>query len=215
MSSATEHRPQTGPRYAADDTTVAMPRPTGPFGPPPAPMPQGPNAWAAPAPGWSAPPAGLGPVAPAGPAHDVPRQGLRWGWIVIAVVAAIAAVALIGTVAASSRSMDVHGTVTIYGMSGYVTPGSGCTSTLAYGMPVTIYDASGDIVGTTSLTGSGIARTTWSSYSSYADSCEYAFTVSDVAATDDHYRVKAGSGLNDGVGFSREQLESGANVTLR
>jgi hypothetical protein len=120
-------------------------------------------------------------------------------------------------VAANNRTLTVSGTVTIYGMSGYVSPGSGCTSTRASGMPVMIYYAAGSLVGSTSLTGTGIARNTWSSsyYYGYSDSCEYAFTISDVAASDD-YRVTTGSGSGDGVGFSREQIESsGADITLR
>jgi hypothetical protein len=216
MSSGTDQRPRTTvPASVAEETTVAMPRPVGPWTPPrPAPFARPPARPATPA--WSLPPAGLGPVAAGFPAPP-PRSGMRWGWFVIAIVAAIAAVALIGTVAANNRTMTVNGTVTIYGMSGYVTPGSGCTGTLASGMPVTLYDASGSVVGTATLTGSGIATDTWSTYTSgYADSCSYSFTMTDVAATDDHYRVKAGSASGDGVGFTREQLEtSGAHVTYR
>ncbi|MDD7941988.1 hypothetical protein PHK61_26585 [Actinomycetospora lutea] len=217
MSSGTEQRPHTtGPAPLAEETNAAMPRPTGPWTPPQrAPFPPPAAAWAPP-PAWSLPPAGLGPHPPGVPAPPA-RSGTRWGWIVLGIVAAIAAVVLIGTVAANNRTMTVNGTVTIYGMSGYVTPGSGCTGTVASGMPVTLYDASGSVVGTATLTGSGIAANTWSTYTSgYADSCSYAFTMTDVAATDDHYRVKAGSASGDGVGFSREQLEtSGAHVTYR
>lgn len=216
MSSGTEQRPHTtGPAPLAEETTMATPRPTGPWTPPrPTPFAGPPVRPALPA--WSVPPAGLGPVA-AGFAAPPPRSGTRWGWIVIAIVAAIAAVALIGTVAANNRTMTVHGTVTIYGMSGYVTPGSGCTGALASGMPVTLYDASGSVVGTATLTGSGSAANTWSTYTyGYADSCSYSFTMTGVAATDDHYRVKAGSASGDGVGFTREQLEtSSAHVTYR
>ena len=102
-------------------------------------------------------------------------------------------------------------------MYGYVTPGSSCTGTIANGMPVTIYDAAGTLVGATTLTGHGVARNTWNTTSyGYADSCEYSFSVGGIAASADHYRVKAGSAAGDGVGFSREQLEStGAQVTYR
>jgi len=218
MSSSTEQRPHTtGPTPTADDITVAIPRPVGPWGAQSPFASQAPRAsapgWPAPAP-WTVPPAGMAPL---GPGVPVPaRSGMRWGWVVIAVVAAIAAVMLIGTVAANNRTLTVSGTVTIYGMSGYVSPGSGCTSTRASGMPVMIYNAAGSLVGSTSLTGTGIARNTWSSsYYGYSDSCEYAFTISDVAASDD-YRVTTGSSSGDGVGFSREQIESsGADITLR
>lgn len=216
MSSSTEQRPHTtGPTPTAEETTVAIPRPTGPWTPPyyapPAPHP---TAHGRPAPSsWSMPPAGPGPIGPGTPT----RPGMRWGWVVIAIVAAIAAVMLIGTVASNSRTMTVTGTVTVYGMSGYVSPGSSCTGSAVHGTSVTIYDASGDLVGATSLTGYGIARNTWStSYYGYSDSCEYSFTMPDVAATGDYFRVKAGSGAGDGVGFSREQIESsGADITLR
>lgn len=140
---------------------------------------------------------------------------MRAGWVVIAIVAAIAAVALIGTVAAN-RTFTVTGSVTIYGMYGAVSPGSSCSNTAVNGMPVTIYDSAGDLVGTATLTGYGTARNTWSTYSyGYADSCAYAFSIADVAASD-HYRVTAGSNAGDGVGFTREQLEtSGAHITRR
>lgn len=219
MSSHTEQRPHTtGPTPTADDITVAIPRPVGPWGAQPPFAAQAPRAaapgWPAPAP-WTVPPAGMGPIGSGTPAPA--RSGMRAGWVVIAVVAAIAAVVLIGTVAANSRTMTVPGTVTVYGMSGYVSPGSSCTNSAVSGTPVTIYNAAGELVGTTSLTGYGIARNTWSSYYyGYSDSCEYSFTISDVAASGDYFRVKAGSGTGDGVGFSRAQLESsGAGITIR
>lgn len=217
MSNSTEQRLHTTePTPTAEETTVAIPRPTGPWAPPRAApfVPPAHPGRPAPSP-WSVPPAGLGPI---GPGMSTPaRSGMRWGWVVIAVIAAIAAVTLIGTVASNSRTMTVTGTVTVYGMSGYVSPGSSCTGSVVNGTSVTIYDASGDLVGTTSLTGYGIARNTWStSYYGYSDSCEYSFTMPEVAATGDYFRVKAGSGAGDGVGFSREQIESsGADITLR
>ncbi|MEJ2862398.1 hypothetical protein [Actinomycetospora flava] len=220
MSSGIEQRPHTtGPTSVADDTTAAMARPTGPWSPP-RPAPFAPPVGNAMVPGypapWSMPPAGLGPVAPGVPMPPA-RSGMRWGWIVIAIVAAIAAVVLVGTVAANNRTMTVSGTVTIWGMSGYVSPGSGCTGAAATGMPVTLYNATGNVVGTATLSGSGIAANTWSTYAyGYADSCSYSFTMNDVSAADDFYRIKAGSAGGDGVSYSREQLETnGAHVTYR
>lgn len=229
MSSGTEQRPHTtGPTPSAEETTTAMPRPAGPWLPP-RPAPFAPPTGYATAPGrttppgyapWSTPPVAMPPagLAPMGPAAPIPpaRPGTRWGWVVLAIVAAVAAVALVGTVAASNRAMTVNGTVTVYGMYGYVTPGSSCSSTSVNGTPVSIYNATGGLVGTATLTGYGTARNTWSTYSyGYADSCEYTFTIADVAASD-HYRVKAGSGTGDGVGFTREQIESGgADITYR
>ncbi|MDD7966799.1 hypothetical protein [Actinomycetospora lemnae] len=220
MSSDTEPRPQAGPPRASEDApTTAIPRPTGPWTPSPVVLgpPRGPHGpqpmWQGRPPLWSVPPAGLGTAAPM-PTPPA-RSGMRAGWVVIAIVAAIAAVALIGTVAAN-RTMTVTGSVTIYGMYGAVSPGSSCSNTAVTGMPVTIHDAAGDLVGTATLTGYGTARNTWSSYSyGYADSCQYAFTMSDVAASD-HYLVKSGRSNGDGVGFTREEIESnGAHITLR
>lgn len=95
------------------------------------------------------------------------------------------------------------------------TPGSACSQPMALGMPVTVYDASGSLVGTTTLTGSGVSRDTWSTYSSssYADSCEYTFSVPDVTTASSFYRVKVGSGENDGVGYSLDQLRGGPIAT--
>lgn len=221
MSNDTEFRPQAGPRHASDGaTTTAIPRPTGPWTPSPVVLgpprgAQGPQPmWQGRPPMWSVPPAGLGPVAPGVPTPSS-RPRLRAGWVVIAIVAAIAAVALIGTVAAN-RTMTVTGSVAVYGW-GTLTPGTACSINSAEGMPVTIYDAVGQLVGTTTLRGGGIAQDTWNSSSyGYADSCVYSFTISDVDATNDWYRVKSGSDSGDGVGFSREQLEtSGAHITRR
>lgn len=218
MSSSTEQRPHTtGPTPTADDITEAIPRPVGPWGAQAPLASRAPRAaapgWPAPAP-WTVPPAGMAPLGPGVPPPA--RSGMRWGWVVIAVVAAIAAVMLIGTVAANNRAITVTGTVAVAG-SGYLTPGTYCSMNSAVGLPVTVYDASGELVGTTTLSGSsGVARNTWSSsYYGYADSCEFSFTISDVAATADHYRVKIGSGSGDGVGYSRQQLESGVQMTYR
>jgi len=211
MSSGTEQRPHTtGPTPMADDTTVAMPRPTGPWPPQPSPFVPPAAAWA-PAPVWSMPPARLGPMAPV-----PPRSGMRWGWIVLAIVAAIAAVVLVGTVAANNRTMTVNGSVAVGGWS-YMTPGSGCTMTSAQGMPVTLYDATGKVVGTATLGTSGIARNTWNTSSyGYADSCAFSFTMNDVDASHDYYLLKSGNAGGDRVSFSRSQLEtSGAHVTYR
>jgi hypothetical protein len=145
---------------------------------------------------------------------------MRWGWLVIGLVAAVLAVAGLVSFAAAHSTMTVQGTVAVYGY-GAMTPGSGCSQATAQGMPVTVYDASGSLVGTTTLSGSGIARDTWGTgysgyYSSSVDSCEYSFSIPDVTTSSSHYRVKAGSGDGEGVGYSLDQLRSGPiGITVR
>lgn len=161
-----------------------------------------------------APPAGaFGVIAPAR-APEPTRPGLRWGWLAIGVVAAVLAVAGLASFAAAHSTMTVQGTVALYGY-GTATVGGACSQPMAQGMPVTVYDASGSLVGTATLSGTGVGRDTWNTYysSSYADSCEYTFSVPDVTTSSSHYRVKVGSGANDGVGFSLDQLRTGSIAT--
>jgi hypothetical protein len=153
--------------------------------------------------GWAAPQA-----APPG------RSGMRWGWIVLGVVAAVVAVAIIGSVARQTSKMTINGSVTVYGAAAQ--SGAACQNTSMTGKPISIFGSNGDLVGTTSLTGYGVAVNQWnvSSYANYADSCRFSFTLTDVTAADDYYRVTTGSDVSDSVGFSKEQLEaSGANIT--
>jgi hypothetical protein len=140
---------------------------------------------------------------------------MRWGWIVLGVVAAIVAVAIIGTVAQKTAKMTINGSVTVYGNSSLMTPGAGCQNLSLTGKPVSIYGSDGDLVGTSSLTGSGTAVNEWNTYSSgYADACRFSFTLTNVSAADDYYTVTLGSDRSSGVGFSKEQLQSsGAQIT--
>lgn len=163
------------------------------------------------------PPAGLPPLG--WPGHGAPapqpRSGMRWGWIVLGVVAAIVAVAIIGTVAQRTARMTVNGSVTVYGMNTLMAPGTACQNPSMIGRPVSIFGSNGDLVGTSSLTGSGTAVDQWSSYSSgYADACDYTFTFANVTSADDFYTVTVGTDAAQGVGFSKDQLQrSGANIT--
>jgi hypothetical protein len=161
--------------------------------------------WMPPPPGWP----GYGAPAPQR------RPGMRWGWIVLGVVAAIVAVAIIGTVAQRTAKMTINGSVTVYGMSTLTSPGQACQNLSMTGKPISIFGSNGDLVGTSSLVGSGTAVNEWNSYSyGYADACRFAFTLTDVAASDEYYRVTLGSDISNSVGFSKEQLQSsGANIT--
>lgn len=72
---------------------------------------------------------------------------------------------------------------------------------------MTITDANGEIVGADVLgDGTSGAGTSWSDYSS---TCTFSFSIDDVAARDDFYRIAVGSGATGGVPFSRAQLEDG------
>ena len=163
------------------------------------------------------PPAGLPPMGwqVYGPPTPPRRSGMRWGWIVLGVVAAIVAVAIIGSVAQKTAKMTINGSVTVYGMSTLTTPGQACQNPSMTGRPVSIFGSNGDLVGTSSLVGSGTAVDQWNTYSyGYADACQFSFTFTGVTSADDYYTVAVGSDRSKGVGFSKEQLQtSGANIT--
>jgi hypothetical protein len=200
------------------------------WGEPPAPGRRGLGATSATSgPPWSGPTVGQGvspssPVAPAGlPAGFAPRQvrpsGMRWGWIVIGVVGAILAVALLVSFAAAQQTMTVQGSATLHVTWSTLSSGSSCTGAGVYswlqpGTSVTISDANGTIVGTTTLS-SGTAYASGSSnYGGYADTCVFPFTLTNVPAGDNFYRVGVGNVAADGVTFTAEQLRtSGAAIS--
>ncbi len=163
------------------------------------------------------PPAGMPPMGWPGYGSPAPQRpsGMRWGWIVLAVVAAIVAVAIIGTVAQKTAKMTINGSVTVYGMNTLMTPGTACQNQAMTGKPVSIFGSDGALVGTSSLTGSGTAVNQWNTYSyGYADACQYSFTFTNVTGADDFYTVTLGSNAAQGVGFSKDQLQSsGARIT--
>ena len=178
----------------------------------PAVPPAGPWPAAGPPFGPGAMPAGFGGA----PARRAP---MRWGWIVIGVVAAVLAVTLVGSFVAAQRTMTVQGTVTLHVTWSTVTSGMSCDGTGAFswigpGTSVTISDAKGAIVGTTTLS-SGTAYTSGSSsYGAYADTCVLPFRLTDVPAGDDFYRVGVGNVGSDGVTFSADQLRTtGATIS--
>lgn len=187
-----------------------------------------PGPWAPPAPrvhwsptpqGYGPPPAGLGgpaPMyAPAPPAHPVAPRRPRGGWIALGIVAGVALLGLIGILVAANQPMTVQGSATVYGMSGYLTPGTSCTSTYYTGRPVSIFGADGSLIGISTITGYGTAVNQWGTYSGYADACRYSFTVANVPTGEKSYRVTLGSDISNSVGFTEDALTSwGANITL-
>lgn len=148
--------------------------------------------------------------------REIRLSGMRWGWVVIGVVGAVLAAALLVAVAAAHQTMTVRGSVTLHVTWSTVAAGDSCSGAGSYswlqpGTSVTISDANGKIVGTTTLR-SGTAFATGRSYYG-ADTCVFPFTLNDVPAGDDFYRVGAGNLSADGVPFTAAQLRtSGATI---
>jgi hypothetical protein len=150
-----------------------------------------------------------------------PRQvgvaGMGWGRIAVGVIAALLAVTLL-TVFASHRTMTVRGSVTVHNPWGNPTLGGSCTGADAYswlkpGASVTISDVNGKIVGTTTLAGGTPRVSGGSNYGNYADNCVFPFTLTDVPAGGDFYRVSVGNASTNGVTFTADELRtSGATV---
>jgi hypothetical protein len=139
--------------------------------------------------------------------------GMRWGWIVIGVIA----LSLV-TVFAWPPTMTVQGSVTVHNPWGDPTIDGSCTGAGAYswlkpGTSVTISDANGKIVGTAALA-AGIPRISGgSNYGDYADNCAFPFTVTDVPAAGDSYRVSVGDVSANGVTLTADELRtSGAAI---
>lgn len=165
-------------------------------------------------PPWATVPAGFGPV-PVTSWTLPPRPAPRRGWVVLAVVGAVLLVALLGSAVAAQRTMDVTGTVSITGAAGTVAPFSACGGAgylgwLDSGTPVSIRDGEGAVVGTGSL-GPGVSGP--AGWSGWSDSCTFAFSVDDVPAGSEYYRVTVGSDTSETL-FSRSELQaSGAHIT--
>ena len=73
--------------------------------------------------------------------RPIARPGMRWGWLALGLAGAVLAVATLVAFAGAHATKDVTGTVTVYSMSGYVSPGAGCENSSYQGAPVSIYDA--------------------------------------------------------------------------
>lgn len=145
--------------------------------------------------------------------REIRLSGMRWGWVV---VGAVLAAALLVAVAAAHQTMAVRGSVTLHVTWSTVAAGDSCSGAGSYswlqpGTSVTISDANGKIVGTSTLR-SGTAFATGRSYYG-ADTCVFPFTLNDVPAGDDFYRVGVGNLSSDGVPFTAAQLRtSGATI---
>jgi hypothetical protein len=138
--------------------------------------------------------------------------------LVAGVVAAVLAVTLLGAFAVASGTMTVHGSVTVHNPWGNLGVAGSCTGAGAYswlkpGTSVTISDATNTIVSTTTL-GSGTPRISGASnYGNYADNCVFPFTLTDVPATGDAYRVTVGDISANGVTLTTYELRtSGATI---
>jgi hypothetical protein len=137
-----------------------------------------------------------------------------------AVVVAVLAVTLLGAFAVAYRTMTVHGSVTVHSPWGNLDVGGSCKGAGAYswlkpGTSVTVSDATNKIVATTTL-GSGTPRISGgSNYGNYADNCVFPFTLTDVPATGDVYRVSVGDISANGVTLTTDELRtSGATIFI-
>ncbi|GAA1881710.1 hypothetical protein GCM10009836_73730 [Pseudonocardia ailaonensis] len=157
------------------------------------------------------PPAGLGYPPPYGhPGFAAPRRSRR----PLAIVGGVVGVALLAGVvaaAASGGTQDVRGTFELTD-TGYLgssfRTGSSCTGSGGYrdigaGTGVTVYDASGAIVGTGRLS---TGRATSSS------TCEFTFTVPDVPTGGDFYQVEISH--RGKVTVDADELANGPALTL-
>ena len=88
--------------------------------------------------------------------------------------------------------------------------GKGAFDFLTPGGSVSVYDATGALVGTGSLS-SGVATNSTSYSSGYADACVFTYSVPDVPASD-YYRVKVGNSSDSGVPFTAEQVDGDAHI---
>jgi hypothetical protein len=204
---------------STEDPTVVIPvvpRPRPPMPPPVAPPPGpplGPPPFAQ-VPNPYGPPAGLGGYPPPPAYAPAPRRP-RAGWVVGGLVGAVAAVALlVGIAAAVPSTITVTGAFTLvdegYGRFGVgsFTPGGSCRGDGGYsdihaGTQVTIADAAGSVVGTGRL-GTGTA--------SSSTTCEFTFTVADVPAGEDFYRLTISR--RGTMTYTAEELEAGPELSL-
>lgn len=141
------------------------------------------------------------------------NRSRRW-WIAGAAAAIVVAVALVvGLLVAANRTMTVQGTVVVAGSSTLL-PGAPCEASVLADRPVSIFGSDGLLVGTAPLAATGVAVDQWGSSFPFADACRYSFLLTDVGASDDHYRVGVGGSVANTTEFSREQLETrGAAIT--
>jgi hypothetical protein len=207
---------RTEPEVRTDTVTPAIPRPREPepLSPwsPDIPAPRG-IRWldeAAPVSADAtrgAPPAGLA---------TSPGRRPRWGLIALTigvVLAVVGVLAAVGIVVVTHRTMTVQGSIVVAGR-GALAPGSSCWVSAMPGHSVSIFGADGTVVGSATLPTSGTAVDQWHTASPWADACRFSFTVPDVPASDDSYRVGLDGNTADAVSFSHDELTSkGAQLT--
>lgn len=200
----------TEPEVRTDTATPAIPRPREPEErapwSPDVPAPRGIRWLDEPAPASGAatrdaPPAGL---------TTAPGPRPRWGLIaatVGVVLLIVGVLAVGGVVAVTHRTMTVQGSLVVAGR-GPVAPGGSCSVTTMPGRSVSIFGDDGGVVGSAALPSEGTAVDQGHSASPWADACRFAFTVPDVPASEDSYRVGLDGDSGDTVPFSHDELAS-------
>jgi hypothetical protein len=150
--------------------------------------------------------------------HKVRAAGMRPRWIGIGVVGAVVVVTLLVAFVAAHQTMTIQGRVTVHDPWGTLRTGNSCTgagadSWLHPGTTVTITDGTGTIVGTTTLAGGTPLASGGSNYGNYADNCVFPFTLANVPAAADSYRVGVGSAPASGITFTADELRrNGAEI---
>ncbi len=157
----------------------------------------------------NAPPAGL---ADADLSPHRPRRA-RIALAIGVVLVVVATAAVIGIVAMTHRTMTVQGSLVVAGR-GALVPGVPCSVTAMPGRTVTVFGSAGTVLGSAPLSTGGTAVDQWHLAVPDADACRFSFTVPDVPASDDSYRVGLDGNASDTVAFTREELTtSGAQLT--
>jgi hypothetical protein len=145
---------------------------------------------------------------------------MRPSWIGIGVVGAVLVVTLLVAFVAAHQTMSVQGSVTVHDPWGTMRTGNSCTaagadSWLHPGTTVTISDATGTIVATTTLSGGTPLASGGSNYGNYADNCVFPFSLTNVPTTADFYRVGVGTAPASGITFTADELRrNGAKIFI-
>lgn len=150
--------------------------------------------------------------------RPVRAGGARPGWIGIGVVGAVLVVTLLVAFAAAHQTMTVRGSVTVHDTWGTLRTvgsctGAGASAWLHPGTAVTISDANGEVIGTTTLADGTPLASGGSNYGNYADNCVFPFTLTDVPSTAGAYRVGVGTAPAGGVTYTADELRrNGASI---
>jgi hypothetical protein len=129
------------------------------------------------------------------------------------VLVVVGAAAVVGISALAHRTMTVQGSIVVAGR-GTLAPGSSCSVTTMPGRTVSVFGPDGGVVGSAALPTDGTAVDQWHTVSPSADGCRFTFTVPDVPAGDDSYRVGLDGNAAGAITFSHDELaSSGAQLT--